>query len=167
MNGVTRGGACRRHAVPGRRFWRSRCTLSRARISAVRRHCTRVLWRGPSGRSQRSTRGCRRRPCAPRRRQPLRHSGEFAVLHPAETDALAGAAENLRHTFGTLAVQVFPLSDVKAYMGHADIATTMVSVDHVPQPTRPSGSADSSPQPNPCPACGRFRDTFGTNRQSG
>ena len=31
---------------------------------------------------------------------------------------------DLRHTFGTLAVQVFPLSDVKAYMGHANIETT-------------------------------------------
>lgn len=40
---------------------------------------------------------------------------------------------DLRHSFGTLAVQVFPLSDVKAYMGHADIATTMVYVHHVPQ----------------------------------
>jgi integrase len=40
---------------------------------------------------------------------------------------------DLRHTFGPLAVQVFPLSDVKAYMGHADIATTMVYVHHVPQ----------------------------------
>jgi len=38
-----------------------------------------------------------------------------------------------RHTFGTLAVQAFPLSDVKAYMGHADISTTMVYVHHVPQ----------------------------------
>jgi len=28
---------------------------------------------------------------------------------------------------------VFPLSDVKAYMGHADIATTMIYVHHVPQ----------------------------------
>ena len=27
--------------------------------------------------------------------------------------------QNLRHTFGTLAVRVFPLSDVQAYMGHA------------------------------------------------
>ena len=33
---------------------------------------------------------------------------------------------DLRHTFGTLAVQVFPLSDVKAYMGHANIETTMI-----------------------------------------
>jgi hypothetical protein len=30
-------------------------------------------------------------------------------------------------------VQAFPLSDVKAYMGHADIQTTMVYVHHVPQ----------------------------------
>jgi integrase len=35
--------------------------------------------------------------------------------------------------FGTLAVQAFALSDVKAYMGHADIATTMIYVHHVPQ----------------------------------
>ena len=40
---------------------------------------------------------------------------------------------DLRHTFGTLAVQTFPLSDVQAYMGHADIATTMVYVHHTPQ----------------------------------
>jgi integrase len=39
----------------------------------------------------------------------------------------------LRHTFGTLAVQVFPLSDVMAYMGHADIQTTMLYVHHVPR----------------------------------
>ncbi len=40
---------------------------------------------------------------------------------------------DLRHSFGALAVQVFPLTDVKAYMGHADIATTMIYVHHVPQ----------------------------------
>lgn len=40
---------------------------------------------------------------------------------------------DLRHTFGTLAVQVFPLSDVRAFMGHADISTTMIYVHHVPQ----------------------------------
>jgi integrase len=33
---------------------------------------------------------------------------------------------DLRHTFGTLAVQAFPLTDVKAFMGHADISTTMI-----------------------------------------
>ena len=32
----------------------------------------------------------------------------------------------------------FPLSDVKAYMGHADIATTMLYVHHVPQDTPPT-----------------------------
>jgi integrase len=40
---------------------------------------------------------------------------------------------DLRHSFGTLAVQVFPLTDVKAYMGHANIETTMRYVHHVPQ----------------------------------
>lgn len=40
---------------------------------------------------------------------------------------------DLRHTFGTLAVQAFPLSDVRAYMGHADIQTTMIYVHHVPR----------------------------------
>jgi len=40
---------------------------------------------------------------------------------------------DLRHTFGTLAVQAFPLSDVKAMMGHADISTTMIYVHHVSQ----------------------------------
>jgi integrase len=30
-------------------------------------------------------------------------------------------------------VQAFPLSDVKAYMGHANIDTTMLYVHHVPQ----------------------------------
>jgi integrase len=40
---------------------------------------------------------------------------------------------DLRHTFGTIAVQAFTLTDVKAFMGHADIQTTMVYVHHVPQ----------------------------------
>jgi len=40
---------------------------------------------------------------------------------------------DLRHSFGTMAVQAFPLTDVKAYMGHADISTTMVYAHHVPQ----------------------------------
>lgn len=39
---------------------------------------------------------------------------------------------DLRHTFGTLAVQAFPLSDVQAYMGHADVQTTMLYVHHQP-----------------------------------
>jgi integrase len=40
---------------------------------------------------------------------------------------------DLRHTFGTLAVQAFPLTDVKAFMGHADIQTTMIYAHHVPR----------------------------------
>lgn len=40
---------------------------------------------------------------------------------------------DLRHTFGTLAVQVWPLSDVQAYMGHADVSTTMGYVHHIPK----------------------------------
>ena len=37
---------------------------------------------------------------------------------------------DLRHTFGTLAVEAWPLHDVQAYMGHANIATTMIYVHH-------------------------------------
>lgn len=50
-----------------------------------------------------------------------RGTGKLLVFH------------DLRHTFGTLAVQALPLSDVKAYMGHADIDTTMTYVHHQPQ----------------------------------
>ena len=40
---------------------------------------------------------------------------------------------DLRHTFGTLAVQAWPISDVQGYMGHADIQTTMIYVHHQPK----------------------------------
>ena len=40
---------------------------------------------------------------------------------------------DLRPTFGTLAVEVWPLHDVQAYMGHADIQTTMIYVHHQPK----------------------------------
>jgi hypothetical protein len=40
---------------------------------------------------------------------------------------------DLRHTFGTLAAQVWPLVDVQAYMGHADIQTTMRYLHYVPR----------------------------------
>lgn len=40
---------------------------------------------------------------------------------------------DLRHTFGTLAVRRLPVTDVQAYMGHADIQTTMRYVHHVPR----------------------------------
>lgn len=34
-------------------------------------------------------------------------------------------SHDLRHTFGTNAVQAFPLTDVKALMGHADIQSSL------------------------------------------
>jgi integrase len=40
---------------------------------------------------------------------------------------------DLRHTFGTLAVEVWPLSEVQTYMGHAQVQTTMIYVHHVPK----------------------------------
>jgi len=40
---------------------------------------------------------------------------------------------DLRHTFGTLAVRKVPVTDVQAYMGHADIDTTMRYVHHEPR----------------------------------
>ncbi|MCW3007391.1 MAG: site-specific integrase [Solirubrobacterales bacterium] len=40
---------------------------------------------------------------------------------------------DLRHTFGSIAVRVFPVSDVQAMLGHADIATTMRYVHSVPR----------------------------------
>jgi integrase len=55
----------------------------------------------------------------------------YAALDRAGLERLR--FHDLRHTFGTIAVQAFPLSDVKAMMGHADIQTTMVYVHHVPQ----------------------------------
>jgi integrase len=40
---------------------------------------------------------------------------------------------DLRHTFGTLAIRVTPVTDVQHWMGHADIQTTMRYVHYVPQ----------------------------------
>jgi integrase len=51
----------------------------------------------------------------------------------AQSPSRSRSFHDLRHTFGTLAVQAFPLSDVKAYMGHADVQTTMIYVHHVPR----------------------------------
>lgn len=39
----------------------------------------------------------------------------------------------LRHTFGTLAVQVWPVTDAQEYLGHSDIKTTMRYVHHMPK----------------------------------
>jgi integrase len=62
----------------------------------------------------------------------------YAALSAAGIDRDRGTGKalvfhDLRHSFGTLAVQVFPLSDVQAYMGHANIETTMGYAHHVPQ----------------------------------
>jgi integrase len=40
---------------------------------------------------------------------------------------------DLRHTFGTLGAQVWPLRDLQAYMGHASIQTTEIYAHHVPK----------------------------------
>ncbi len=70
---------------------------------------------------------------------PVGEAFEESAMRRRFYAALKGAElphvrfHDLRHTFGTLAVQAFPLTDVKAYMGHADIQTTMIYVHHVPQ----------------------------------
>lgn len=40
---------------------------------------------------------------------------------------------SLRHAFCSMAVQMFPLTDVQAYAGHADISTTMKYVHFIPR----------------------------------
>ena len=66
---------------------------------------------------------------------------------------------DLRHTFGTLAVQAFPLSDVKAYMGHADIQTTMIYVHHVPADRRRRQAQPARRRPHSLRLSGHVRDT--------
>lgn len=59
---------------------------------------------------------------------------EAAGIDRTEFPARGGFTfHDLRHTFGTLAVQVWPLSDVQEYMGHADIQTTMRYSHHIPK----------------------------------
>ena len=41
---------------------------------------------------------------------------------------------DLRHSFGTMAVRAFPITDVQTWMGHADISTTRRYVHYAPQP---------------------------------
>lgn len=56
------------------------------------------------------------------------------LMIPERPDSrLVATSDWRREPFGTLVVQVFPLTDVKAYLGHADIATTMIYVHHVPR----------------------------------
>lgn len=65
--------------------------------------------------------------------------GFYAAMAAAGVDRTAFPVapgfrfHDLRHTFGTLAVQVWPLGDVQAYMGHADIQTTMIYAHHIPK----------------------------------
>lgn len=40
---------------------------------------------------------------------------------------------DLRHTFGTLGAQVWPLHDLQSYMGHATVSTTMIYAHSVPK----------------------------------
>jgi integrase len=40
---------------------------------------------------------------------------------------------DLRHTFCTLAAGAAPITDVMAWMGHADLATTQLYAHHVPK----------------------------------
>jgi integrase len=38
---------------------------------------------------------------------------------------------DLRHTFGTMAVEKFPLPTVQSWMGHSAITTTMAYIHHI------------------------------------
>jgi integrase len=58
---------------------------------------------------------------------------ESAGLGQLRTKSDAIVFHDLRHTFGTLAVRVAPVTDVKTWMGHADLSTTMRYVHHIPQ----------------------------------
>lgn len=40
---------------------------------------------------------------------------------------------DLRHTFGTLAIRIAPITDVQHWLGHADLATTQRYTHYVPQ----------------------------------
>jgi integrase len=61
---------------------------------------------------------------------------------------------DLRHTFGTLAVQIYPLTDVRAYMGHEDVDTTMIYVHFVPKTDAAAkGSAFIAAQMAPVDRC--------------
>jgi hypothetical protein len=66
--------------------------------------------------------------------------GHLRYLEPPTKDNPKGVMRDdpivfhdLRHTFGTLAIRVAPVTDVQHWMGHADIQTTMRYVHYVPQ----------------------------------
>ena len=66
-------------------------------------------------------------------RRPFYQGLEDAGLGELRRKAEPMVFHDLRHTFGTLAVQAFALSDAMAYMGHAHIQTTMIYVHHIPR----------------------------------
>lgn len=78
-----------------------------------------------------------------------------------ETDDEPMIFHDLRHTFGTLAVKKFPLTDVKTFMGHADINTTLIYVHHVPSDDASDNLTDVfaparvDADSERCDACGR------------
>lgn len=41
---------------------------------------------------------------------------------------------DLRHSFGTMAVRIYPITDIQTWMGHADITTTRKYIHYAPQP---------------------------------
>jgi integrase len=60
----------------------------------------------------------------------------YAALEHAGIDRDRGTGKllvfhDLRHTFGTMVVEKFPLPTVQAWMGHSAIATTMLYVHHI------------------------------------
>jgi integrase len=60
---------------------------------------------------------------------------------------------DLRHTFGTLAVQVWSLVDVQSYMGHANITTTMIYAHHVPKRDAAAALSELISKESPSPGC--------------
>ena len=98
---------------------------------------------GGDGPRRRPASGCARRPrvlCrarGPGVRQRARHlPGCFLDPHPLPGRPLARAGlpqlrfDDLRHSFGTLAVRRAEVPAVQAWMGHSDIQTTMRYVHH-------------------------------------
>lgn len=65
-------------------------------------------------------------------------AGFYDALTAAGLGAMREKSEpivfhDLRHTFGTLAIRIAPVTDVQHWMGHARIETTMNYVHYVPQ----------------------------------
>jgi hypothetical protein len=77
---------------------------------------------------------------------------------------------DLGHTFGTMAAQCFPLADVWAYMGDADIGTKMIYARHAPQHaaaerlTQLVQVAPHRPTPRPCSGPRYTTATSGSRR---